>query len=68
MTFPLINRSRSIFFLVSGTKKREVVREILKQQETARRLYPAALIHPLGSIAWYIDREILNDKLKERNI
>ena len=62
LTLPLINRSRSIFFLASGAKKREVVREILKQQETARKLYPAALIHPLGSVAWYIDREILNDK------
>lgn len=62
LTFPLINRSRSIFFLASGTKKREVVREILKNPGTARRLYPAAMIHPLGSVTWYIDREILNDK------
>jgi len=59
---PLINRSRSIFFLVSGDKKRKVVREILKNPETARRLYPAAMIHPLGSVTWYIDREILDDK------
>ncbi|KKN38386.1 hypothetical protein LCGC14_0754090, partial [marine sediment metagenome] len=58
----LINRSRSIFFLVSGDKKRKVVREILKNPETARRLYPAAMIHPLGSVTWYIDREILDDK------
>ncbi len=63
LTLPLINLSRSIFFLVSGAKKRKVVREILKNPETARRLYPAAMIHPLGSVAWYIDREILNDKL-----
>ncbi len=62
MTFPLINRSRSIFILVSGAKKKKVVREILKNTETARRLYPAAMIHPLGSVAWYIDREIINDK------
>lgn len=62
LTFPLINRSRNIFFLVSGAKKRKVVREILRNPETARRLYPAAMIHPLGSVAWYIDREILNDK------
>jgi len=62
LTFPLINRSRSIFFLASGTKKKEVVREILKNPEAARRLYPAAMIHSLGSVAWYIDREILNDK------
>jgi hypothetical protein len=39
-----------------------VVREILKNPETARRLYPAAMIHPLGSVTWYIDREILDDK------
>ncbi len=61
LTFPLINRSRNIFFLVSGAKKRKVIREILKNPEKARRLYPAAMIHPLGSVAWYIDREILND-------
>lgn len=63
LTLPLINLSRSIFFLVSGAKKKKVVREILRNPETARRLYPAAMIHPLGSVAWYIDREILNDKL-----
>ena len=62
LTLPLINRSRSIFFLASGAKKREVVGEILKNPETARRLYPAAMSHSLGSVAWYIDREILNDK------
>ncbi len=62
LTLPLINRSRSIFFLASGAKKREVVGGILKNPETARSLYPAAMIHPLGSVAWYVDREILNDK------
>jgi 6-phosphogluconolactonase len=62
LTFPLINRSRSIFFLASGTKKREVVREILNNPGAARRLYPAAMILPQGSETWYIDREILNDK------
>jgi 6-phosphogluconolactonase len=62
LTLPLINRSRSIFFLASGTKKREVVREILKNPETAQRRYPAAMIRPLGSVAWYIDGEVLNDK------
>jgi 6-phosphogluconolactonase len=61
LTLPLINRSRSIFFLASGDKKREVVRKILEQPETARRLYPAAMILPEGSAAWYIDREILNE-------
>ncbi len=62
LTLPLINRSRSIFFLVSGIKKREVVREILKKPETAKKLYPAAMIRPLGSVDWYIDRQVLNDK------
>ncbi|GAG00726.1 unnamed protein product, partial [marine sediment metagenome] len=38
LTLPLINLSRSIFFLVSGAKKRKVVREILRNPETARRL------------------------------
>ncbi len=62
LTLPLINRSRSIFFLASGTKKREVVREILNNPEAPRKLYPAAMIHPLGSVAWYVDREILKEK------
>jgi len=62
LTLPLINRSRSIFFLATGAKKREVVREILEQPETARRLYPAAMILPEGSVTWYVDSEILNDK------
>jgi len=65
LTLPLINRSRSIFFLASGAKKREVVREIFNNSEATRRIYPAAMIHSLGTLAWYIDREILNDKFSK---
>ncbi|MFQ5801121.1 MAG: 6-phosphogluconolactonase [Candidatus Hydrothermarchaeales archaeon] len=57
LTLPVINRAETVFFLVSGTKKKEVVNAILKDQETAKKLYPAAMVRPKGRAVWFLDAE-----------
>lgn len=56
-TFPLINQARRISFLVTGAKKRVVVRDILTQTETGRKL-PASFVLPVnGKLEWYLDQD-----------
>jgi len=55
LTLPVINRAKCVLFLVSGTEKRDVVQSIIKDPETARRLYPAAMVQPKGRTLWMLD-------------
>ena len=55
MTLPLLNAARHVVFLVAGTKKANVVREIL-EENPGREIYPAAGIMPAGgSLTWLLD-------------
>ncbi|MSP13275.1 MAG: 6-phosphogluconolactonase [Chloroflexi bacterium] len=61
LTFPVINRSRQIFFLVSGTDKREPVQSIFADPASARDGYPAARVQAAWDstqqrIAWFLDQ------------
>ena len=52
----LINADR-VTFLVTGTSKKEVVKEIIKDHQNAKR-YPAYFIKPLsGNLDWYLDAD-----------
>ena len=54
MTLPLINNAASVLFLVSGTDKAEIVKEVV--QGTKR--YPAQEVRPgNGELIWLLDRE-----------
>lgn len=59
LTLPLINRGRCIVFLVSGSGKREVLRSILDDPDSAARRYPAARVSTDGRVVWLIDDEAL---------
>jgi 6-phosphogluconolactonase len=59
LTFPVINQARCVVFLVSGTEKKDVVRLILNDPETARGRYPAAMVNPVGRIVWFLDSAAL---------
>ncbi|MEW6616536.1 MAG: 6-phosphogluconolactonase [Thermodesulfobacteriota bacterium] len=59
LTFPVINQSRCVVFLVSGVGKRKVIRTILDDPVNAAALYPAARVQPAGPLIWYIDKESL---------
>ncbi|UCD57858.1 MAG: 6-phosphogluconolactonase [Candidatus Hydrogenedentota bacterium] len=59
LTLAAINTARCALFLVSGSGKKEVVRAILDNHETARRLYPAARVNPRGQVVWFMDNEFV---------
>lgn len=59
MTLPLINNAASVLFLVSGTEKAEIVREVL---EGSSKRYPAQEVRPTnGALLWMLDKEAAQD-------
>ena len=54
LTFPVINAAKTVVFLISGAKKRPIVKTILENPEKARELYPAARVHPDGRLLWLL--------------
>lgn len=55
LTGPVINNARHVAFLVTGSSKAEVVREIITGEEQALR-YPAMHIRPhTGNLYWFLD-------------
>lgn len=57
LTLPLINRANCVLFMVSGSGKREIVRSILEEPDSAAQRYPAARVSPGGRAIWLIDEE-----------
>ncbi len=53
MTLPLLNSARLVIFLVSGSEKLPVVREILDGAPGADR-FPAARVRPQGRLVWFV--------------
>jgi 6-phosphogluconolactonase len=52
LTYPALDSSRDIAFLVTGAGKRDVV----ARARRGDRALPAARIRPVGSLHWFIDR------------
>lgn len=57
ITLPVINHAKIVLFLVAGAKKGAVLRDILKDPDTARIRYPAARIRAQKQTVWFIDAE-----------
>ena len=51
-TLPLINRSRRVYFIVSGKEKQEVVDTIINDPEQAEKIYPASLVTAKERLMW----------------
>ena len=58
-TFPLINQAKNIFFLVSGSDKRDVMQRMLQNPESARTKYPAAMVSPAGKVTWLTEKAVM---------
>ena len=57
VTLPLINAARTVAFLVSGSKKAEVLKQTLSETPSEQRL-PAQLVRPTnGRLVWIVDWE-----------
>ncbi len=54
MSAPLLNRGRTVAFLVEGPEKAEVLRDVLLGPVDAERL-PAQLVSPEGKLLWMVD-------------
>ena len=53
LTFPVLNAARRVAFLVTGSKKAEVVKDVF-----AGRDYPAARVRPTdGELTWLLDAD-----------
>lgn len=57
LTAPVVNQARTVVFLVSGSGKASVVKQILEGQETDGNRFPAKLIRPeQGRLIWFLDQ------------
>jgi 6-phosphogluconolactonase len=52
LTYPVLNSSRDVAFLVTGEGKRDIV----ARAQAGDRAIPAAMIRPVGGLHWFTDR------------
>jgi len=52
LTYPVLNSSQNVVFLATGEGKREIV----ARARAGDRTLPAARIHPVGRLHWFVDR------------
>jgi 6-phosphogluconolactonase len=52
MTYPVIDSSRQVAFLVAGKEKAA----ILKSLRDGNTDVPAARVKPVGELVWFVDR------------
>ena len=67
LTFPAINRARTVFFLVAGEQKAAIVRKIFASTQACGSL-PATLVRPdSGTLTWMLDAEAASRLPSERS-
>jgi len=54
-TFPVLNAARQVMFLVAGTGKSQIIREILENRPNRERQPASAVIPPHGKLVWMLD-------------
>ena len=54
LTLPVLNQAKNILFLLSGSKKREILNTFLDEPEKAEVVYPAAHVKPRENLIWLV--------------
>ncbi|HKU70861.1 MAG TPA: 6-phosphogluconolactonase [Burkholderiales bacterium] len=57
LTFPALDSSRDLVFIVTGAAKRDAVR----RSRARDRALPAARVRPVGRLHWFADRQALDE-------
>jgi 6-phosphogluconolactonase len=52
LTYPALDSSRLVVFLVAGEEKRDMLDKVLSGDSSV----PAGRIRPLGEVVWFIDK------------
>jgi 6-phosphogluconolactonase len=52
LTYPVLDSSRDVAFVVTGQEKRQVV----ARAQAGDRTLPAAVVCPIGRLHWFTDR------------
>ncbi|HET6674528.1 MAG TPA: 6-phosphogluconolactonase [Nitrospiraceae bacterium] len=62
ITLDVINHADMVLFLVSGTGKARIVREVLEPSSSGVQAYPASLVRPShGRLLWFLDSEAASE-------
>lgn len=56
LTFPLLNESKQILFLVTGEAKKEIFQKVMQDRKQAKMHYPAAMVSGRQKTLWMIDK------------
>ncbi|MBL7994157.1 6-phosphogluconolactonase [bacterium] len=60
-TFPMINHARNVLFIVSGSAKSKMIKQVL-ENSNAPRILPSQLVQPKpGLLFWFLDKEAAAD-------
>lgn len=54
LTLPVINRARTVLFLVAGADKHAIVEKIIGELDVPESPFPAARVRPAGRLVWLI--------------
>ena len=57
LSISAINRSKSAAFLISGSDKAEVVKDILSGGSPVELKYPAAMVKPIEELVWFLNED-----------
>jgi 6-phosphogluconolactonase len=57
LTYPALESSRVVMFLLQGAGKREILDRLLRGDATL----PAGRLRPVGEVLWFVDREAAGD-------
>ncbi len=60
-TFPVINNAHNVLFLVSGSAKSKMIKQIMENSNTGNPL-PSQMVNPMhGSLFWFLDKNAAAD-------